>query len=121
VEANPRRYGWKEFLEREDGFSNDYIAAKLERWAHLMSVGLPFSCARVAAGLGLYGEMTSGMGCWVSRAPECDEHILCIFILWISYGLPAMVVFICLVINNTIILLHVRQQTILQPADRGGI
>jgi hypothetical protein len=100
------------------GFSNDYIAAKLECWAHLLSVGLPFACACVAAGLGLYGEMTCGMGCSVSRAPECDGEILCISRILgsISYALPATVVFICLVINNTIILLYVRQQ--IRPCRR---
>jgi hypothetical protein len=93
-------------------FSNEYIAAKLECWAHFLSVGFSVTCACVGAGLGLYGEMTSGMGCWVSRPPECDEE-WCISrtMGWISYGLPALIVLICLVINNTIILLYVRQQT----------
>jgi hypothetical protein len=94
------------------GFSNDYIAAKLECWAHLLSVGLPFACACVAAGFGFYGEVTSGMGCWVSSYPKCDDKKSCISIIirTMSYGLPFMALFLCLVINNTIILLYVRQQ-----------
>lgn len=95
------------------GLSNDYIASKLEVPAHIFSIGYPLGCACVAAGLGLFGETTSGIGCWVSRTPDCAEnqHCLARILPWICYGMPGILVFLVLVTNNTIISLYVRQQT----------
>lgn len=94
------------------GFSNDFIAGKLERWVHLLCIGFPLGCACACAHLGYYAESASGIGCWISRTPECDTNKYCLSRLmgYISYGFPATFIFVLLVINNTVILLYVRRQ-----------
>eukprot|EP00980_Cylindrotheca_fusiformis_P015224 scaffold4225_cov128-Cylindrotheca_fusiformis.AAC.4 len=95
------------------GFSNEYIAAKLEVWAHVFSIGYPLACACIAARFGLYAEVTSGAGCWVSNNPECDNDRFCVarILQWLYYGLAGFAGFATLVVCNIIILLFVRKQT----------
>lgn len=95
------------------GHSNAYIARVVEPWMHIISNGFPTITSVVALAIGAYGEMTHANGCWVANYPrgcgpgECTSRL----IGWLYFGLPAILVFICLLINNSIICIFVRRQT----------
>ncbi|CAJ1960326.1 unnamed protein product [Cylindrotheca closterium] len=98
------------------GRSNAYVARVVEPWMHLVSNGFAIITSVVALAIGAYGEMAHGNGCWVANFPRgcgldgtvCTSRI----IGWLYFGLPAILVFICLFINNSIIFIFVRMQTI---------
>mmetsp|Transcript_18649 Transcript_18649/g.46158 ORF Transcript_18649/g.46158 Transcript_18649/m.46158 type:complete len:668 (-) Transcript_18649:1205-3208(-) len=97
------------------GYNNDYVAKNVEPWMHIISNAFAFITSVVALAIGAYGEMTHANGCWVAdyprgcgEGPECTSRL----IGWLYFGLPVIVVSICLIINNSIIFIFVRQQTI---------
>lgn len=97
------------------GHSNAYIAKAVEPWMHIISNGYAVVTSVVALAIGAYGEMAHANGCWVADYPrgcgnghECSSRL----IGWLYFGLPVIVMFICLLVNNSIIFIFVRQQTI---------
>ena len=85
------------------GYSNAYVSKVVELWMHIVRNGFAIITSVVALAIGAYGEMALGNGCWVAK---------CRFLGWLYFGLPAVVVFICLIINNSIIFIFVRRQNI---------
>ncbi|KAL3940254.1 MAG: hypothetical protein SGBAC_005170 [Bacillariaceae sp.] len=99
------------------GYSNSYIARRIEPWMHVVSIGYPIAFAIAQAVLDVYGEVTMGIGCWLVAGENCATEFLCTtrILSWVSYGVPLLIVCISLVVNNTIILLHARNQ--IRPAQ----
>ncbi|CAJ1960328.1 unnamed protein product [Cylindrotheca closterium] len=99
------------------GRSNAYVARVVEPWMHLVSNGFAVITSVVALVIGAYGEMAHSNGCWVANYPrECggEDGPVCKsrLIGWLYFGLPAIIVLICLLVNNSIIFMFVRRQTI---------
>ena len=99
------RFGWRD----------TDIAKRCELWMHGVVVLFPLICGLVFVGLGVYGEQPIGLGCWVDDYPHgcgTDEgQAACITPLlgWISAGLPVLVSFASLLINNLLIYCYVRK------------
>jgi len=96
------------------GFSNAYIARVIEPWMHIICNGFSVSTSVAALAIGAYGEMAHANGCWVAdyprgcgQGPECTSRL----IGWLYFGLPSILIFICLFINNLIIFMFVRRHT----------
>jgi hypothetical protein len=99
------------------GYSNAYVSKVVEPWMHIISNGFAVITSVVALAIGAYGEMAHSNGCWVANYPRgcggengpvCTSRL----IGWLYFGLPAILVLICLIINNSIIFMFVRRQTI---------
>ncbi|CAB9513542.1 expressed unknown protein [Seminavis robusta] len=99
------RFGWRD----ED------IAKRAEIWMHLGAVIYPITCAFVFVGIGAYDEQSIGSGCWLGAYPEgCgteegQEPCITPLLGWISAGVPVIVGFFSILINNMIIFCHVRK------------
>jgi len=97
------------------GYSKEYIAKKIEPWIHIVGHGFAAITSIVALALDAYDEMTSGTGCWVANYPRgCGETSKCISRLmgWIYWAIPAISVFILVLVFNTMILIFVRQHRV---------
>jgi hypothetical protein len=92
------------------GFTNAQIAKRIEPLMNLVSIAYPLVTAVVFALSNEYGEMGSVMGCSQARYNgEQDDDSKVRARLYFS--LPAVLVFVTLIVCNLIILCFVRQQT----------
>eukprot|EP00980_Cylindrotheca_fusiformis_P017213 scaffold5297_cov104-Cylindrotheca_fusiformis.AAC.6 len=95
------------------GFKNAQMARCIEPLMHIVSIGFPLVTAVTGSIIGVYGEAAAGLGCWVSDY-GCDkdgDNCTSQIIAWLFYAKPALSVFICLIVNNSVIFLFVRRQT----------
>ena len=104
------------------GMKDPAVAKSYEPWMHIMSVGYPFVTATVGAGMGFYHEYLIAQGCWVYEWPEgcgCSEAKgefiedgaeCCVssIIGWLYGGIPTILSFLLVLINNFLVYLHVR-------------
>eukprot|EP00980_Cylindrotheca_fusiformis_P011756 scaffold2799_cov117-Cylindrotheca_fusiformis.AAC.3 len=80
------------------GYKNSRISKIIEPIMHIISIGFPLLSATTGVVLGIYGETSSALGCWVEP------------IAWLYYAIPALIVFCMLLVNNVAIYMFVRRQ-----------
>jgi hypothetical protein len=108
------RYRWK----------NHQLARIIEPWMHIFSIGFPLATATAGSIMGIYHEMEIGQTCWITNYPEnCeqDEDVPCqsVTLAWIFGGTVFLFAFLSIPINNLIIFLFVRKQTMRRGQHRG--
>ena len=101
------------------GVKNDVFSRRIEPMMHITCLGFPLATAIAGVAMGIYNEMELGQGCWINDYPEncgtdigrsgepCDSPMLA----WIFGGSVTFLTLICLIVNNTIILIFVVRQT----------
>jgi hypothetical protein len=102
------RFGWK----------NDQLARTVEPFMHILSIGFPLATATTGAIMGIYHENELGQSCWIANYPEnCDldgDYSDCqaVTLAWIFGGPVMLFSLLSIPINNMIIFLFVRRQTV---------
>lgn len=87
--------------------SDRFFATRIEPCLHAFVLLFPVTTAIYAGTRNLYGEVAIGAGCWLHETPTCDKD--CISGLeWLLGGLPFVSVFVMVLLNNAIIVFHVR-------------
>ncbi|KAL3935704.1 MAG: hypothetical protein SGBAC_008832, partial [Bacillariaceae sp.] len=102
------------------GYSNSYIASRIEPWMHIISIGYPLCFATAEALLDGYGEVIMGIGCWVVVTTEnCTNNFLCAprILRYLSCAIPLFIGCVSLIVVNRTILLYAREQ--MMPAFHG--
>lgn len=102
------------------GLKNEYVSKVIEPMMHAISIGFPLLSAMTGAMLGIYGESAAALGCWVANygCDENGENCLSQPIGWLYYAIPALFVFLTLIVNNLVIFIFVKQQALKQSKIR---
>ncbi|CAB9498141.1 expressed unknown protein [Seminavis robusta] len=92
------------------GVTNDTFARRMEPFLHVITLAWPTITAFVGLHHNLYAEVSIGAGCWISEQAITDScNAECIESwTWILGGLPFMLVFALVLLNNALIYCHVR-------------
>lgn len=90
------------------------FATRYEPWIHIFSVGFNLIAGIVGVSKGYYAEMELSQGCYIAEFPEgceinggCTGHI----IGWIVSGVPVVILFTSILVNNAVIYCYVRRTT----------
>lgn len=97
------------------------FAARFEPYLHALTIFYFLATATMAVPFGIYGEMKLGLGCWVREVPECSEtgrHCFIDVIGWLFAGIPLFITFVILVVNNIVIVFHVRSKLRIEGQGR---
>lgn len=93
------------------GVKRHVFARRYEPWFHAISFFFAFITAVVGASMGFYSEVQLGLGCWVNDYPEgcTSENCLSEEIAWFYGSTPVLFALLSLIVNNTLVYLHVRK------------
>ncbi len=100
----------------------DIFAKKYEKWFHL-SAWIFFSItASIGSTFDWYSEFQINQGCWLGEIPKgCEASETCtgtgLLVGWIFGGVPMLITFLALTINNILIYVYVRDT--LRPTTTG--
>jgi hypothetical protein len=98
-------------------FTNHYIARKVEPWMHTTAMLFPLVTALTGAAMDIYNELDLGQGCWITEFPKdcgygpgktgevCRTDLLS----WVFGGIPAILSFVVIVLNNLLLFVFVRK------------
>lgn len=95
------------------GVKRQVFAKKYEPYMHCLSLAFFLSTSISGLIIGLYSELEITQGCWIGQFPAgCEATDTCkgTTIGWIFAGLPFVVVYLGLPINNIVIFLFVRKR-----------
>eukprot|EP00980_Cylindrotheca_fusiformis_P004656 scaffold991_cov128-Cylindrotheca_fusiformis.AAC.28 len=87
----------------EERFSKYY-----ERWIHGLILLFGLVTASVGCAQGLYENNHVGPGCWISQPPESDSYDTALKMVWISAGIPTLLVVLCIAWSSCLLYLHIR-------------
>lgn len=91
-----------------------FFARNIEPFLHAVTLLWPITTAILGLRLGLYGEVSIGAGCWISEQAIQSKDSVCRDVeciekwTWIMGGLPFMLVFAMVIVNNLLVYCHVR-------------
>lgn len=85
--------------------SETHLSKKYEPWMHGLAIGFPLITACLALALGLYGELRVSPFCYMTGPPMAT------YIAFSVAGLPNLIFFVVIPLNNFLIYCHVRRAT----------
>ncbi|CAJ1931664.1 unnamed protein product [Cylindrotheca closterium] len=89
-------------LRTKFGFTDDRIAKQVEPIMHVIAIGYPLLSAIMGVSLNLFGELGSGLGCWVTDYGAYS---------WFVYAIPTFCAILCLTGNSIVLFRFIWEHT----------
>lgn len=91
------------------GMNRMIFARRYEPSIHVIAIIFSVITATLGAAKGYFSEVQVGLGCWVNDYPRgCYDDCLSEEIGWVYGGAPIFFALLSLIVNNTLVYLHVR-------------
>jgi len=89
------------------GMKDSVFARKIEPFIHVTVLLFALTTSSIGLAMGLYGEISVGVGCWLRPTETCDGDCIHKF-EGIFVGVPFILCISMVALNNTLIFCHVR-------------